>query len=535
MGRPTDPNFWQQSPPPQTGDMNNERTLNQRFMRELPGALPPQDVIIHDGAISGFESAALIVDTEGEAAADELNVINIVLSANENLHPGMIITLRAKDQARTVTVKNSAAANGINTAGGHDVVLSTEWDLVLRLVAGRWYEIQTRGDVRASDAQTDASTALARTNPATTTSRGIGRVATLADMGPDAVIENGPAFLAAGSDALNALVPTFLIGSIITTYAADGYVPNGCVLPDGAEYTQTQFPSFYTDYLVAGKIVTCTYTEFAAQVALTGNCGKFALDTVNKKFKVPLLKDGDSITHATSAGEIGKSITAGLPNITGTFEPWSMSSNAAAAATGAFKIEGSGINNSRTTGSPGTQSDIFTFDPSRVNSIYGNSNTVTDEQVRLRHFVVLASAQNNSSMFDWSNYMAALAGKANNDLSNLAPEAGEIIRQNTIMRSLGTRETQGEWTLTGVKPGRALVLGIQATAATQNPRAVFRVKSGSDIGNALYSAPGSNGAFMIGRNTGYVSSCSAIIKPTSTTVVIGLDVIVDAILYAEQI
>lgn len=194
MGRPTDPNFWQQSPPPQTGDMNNERTLNQRFMRELPGALPPQDVIIHDGAISGFESAALIVDTEGEAAADELNVINIVLSANENLHPGMIITLRAKDQARTVTVKNSAAANGVNTAGGHDVVLSTEWDLVLRLVAGRWYEIQTRGDVRASDAQTDASTALARTNPATTTSRGIARVATLADMEPGAEVENGPAF-----------------------------------------------------------------------------------------------------------------------------------------------------------------------------------------------------------------------------------------------------------------------------------------------------------------------------------------------------
>ncbi len=195
MGRPTDPNFWQQSPPPQTGDMNNERTLNQRFMRELPGALPPQDVTIQDGAISGFASAALIVDTEGGAAADELDVINIVLTANENLHPGMIITLRAKDPARTVTAKNSAAANGINTADGHDVVLSTEWDFVLRLVAGRWYEIQTRGDVRASDAQTDASTALARTAPATTTSRGIGRVATLADMEPGAEVENGPAVI----------------------------------------------------------------------------------------------------------------------------------------------------------------------------------------------------------------------------------------------------------------------------------------------------------------------------------------------------
>lgn len=182
---------------PNTGPGLSTLQLNQGAIRELPGALPPQDVIIHDGAISGFESAALIVDTEGEAAADELNVINIVLSANENLHPGMIITLRAKDQARTVTVKNSAAANGINTADGNDIVLSTEWDLVLRLVAGRWYEIQTRGDVRASDAQTDASTALARTAPATTTSRGIGRVATAADLEPGATVENGPAFLSA--------------------------------------------------------------------------------------------------------------------------------------------------------------------------------------------------------------------------------------------------------------------------------------------------------------------------------------------------
>ncbi len=39
-------------------------------------------------------------------------------------------------------------------------------------------------------------------SPATTTARGIGKVATLADMGPDAVIENGPAFLAAGSEAV---------------------------------------------------------------------------------------------------------------------------------------------------------------------------------------------------------------------------------------------------------------------------------------------------------------------------------------------
>ena len=209
---------------PNTGPGLSTLQLNQGAIRELPGALPPQDVIIHDGAISGFESAALIVDTEGEAAADELNVINIVLSANENLHPGMIITLRAKDHARTVTVKNSAAANGINTAGGHDVVLSTEWDLVLRLVAGRWYEIQTRGDVRASDAQTDASTALARTAPATTTSRGIGRVATLADMEPGAEVTNGPAVIDATGGVITTTPTAHAVPQADANGKLDGWV-----------------------------------------------------------------------------------------------------------------------------------------------------------------------------------------------------------------------------------------------------------------------------------------------------------------------
>ena len=38
--------------------------------------------------------------------------------------------------------------------------------------------------------------------PATTTARGIGRVATSADLVDGATINNGPAFLAAGSDAV---------------------------------------------------------------------------------------------------------------------------------------------------------------------------------------------------------------------------------------------------------------------------------------------------------------------------------------------
>ncbi len=194
----TDPNYWKQSPPPQTGDMNNERYLNQKATLELPGAQAPQELTVADGRISPTR-AAIVVDTEGGGAADDLDVINTAVgSGTETLHNGMLITLRAKDPARVVTVKNSAAANGINTADGNDIILSTAWELTLRLVSGRWYEVQGRASAQAAAAQADAATALERTAPATTTSRGIARVATLADIGPDAVIENGPAFLAAG-------------------------------------------------------------------------------------------------------------------------------------------------------------------------------------------------------------------------------------------------------------------------------------------------------------------------------------------------
>ena len=53
----------------------------------------------------------------------------------------------------------------------------------------------------AHNSALDAALSAAAVSAATTTSRGIGRVATLADMEPGAIIENGPAFLAAGSEA----------------------------------------------------------------------------------------------------------------------------------------------------------------------------------------------------------------------------------------------------------------------------------------------------------------------------------------------
>ena len=211
---------------------------------------------------------------------------------------------------------------------------------------------------------------------------------------------------------------TTLIGSIMSITAAEGYVPNGTVPADAAEYTREQFREFYDTYLAGGKLLTCTYAAFAAQVALTGNCAKFALDKDAQKFKVPLLKNGDSITQAASAAELGKSYKAGLPNITGTTGGYTSILGAVPeGSTGALvrTTAARGV----TVGTGGIGCTELQFNAAASNPIYGNSTTVTDEQVRLRHFVVLASAQNSASVFDWSNYMAGLAGKANLDMDNL--------------------------------------------------------------------------------------------------------------------
>lgn len=230
-------------------------------------------------------------------------------------------------------------------------------------------------------------------------------------------------------NATNTEVSTSLamhIGSIVSVLATATYVPNGCVPCDGTEYTRAQFPALYDTYLTAAtpKLLTCTYAEFSTQLASTGNCAKFAVDTANKKFRVPLLKDGDSITQAASAAELGKSYKAGLPNITGSVYVHGLTYGSAIVSSGALFANDSGFNNGVTAVSATNGCSTIGLNAAASSPIYGNATTVRDEQVRLRHFVVLASAQNSSSVFDWSNYMAGLASKANVDFTNI-PLAGK--------------------------------------------------------------------------------------------------------------
>lgn len=102
---------------------------NQEDIRHLPGAFPVQSVVITDGQITPT-AAALSVDTEGGTPADDLTAI-----APGDLHAGMLLALCSADAGRKITIKNSAGASGIQTLDGKDVVLDTQYAVMLRLVS----------------------------------------------------------------------------------------------------------------------------------------------------------------------------------------------------------------------------------------------------------------------------------------------------------------------------------------------------------------------------------------------------------------
>lgn len=163
---------------------------NQKAILELPGTQAWVEKTITDGVIIPT-SAEIIVLPEGGASTDPLTTIALTSDGTTTLHEGMLIRLKAAN-SNTITVVHGTGTNNISTIGGNNVVLDTTWYLELKLINGLWVQQETSAYKTANEAKITAETAA---TPATTTSRGIGRVATQADMTPGATITNGPAFL----------------------------------------------------------------------------------------------------------------------------------------------------------------------------------------------------------------------------------------------------------------------------------------------------------------------------------------------------
>ena len=133
-------------------------------------------------------------------------------------------------------------------------------------------------------------------------------------------------------------------------------IPVGFLLCDGSEVSKTDYADLYA-------VITDLY----------GSC------TDTTKFKLPDLRD--KFVQGAN-GNLGTIKAAGLPNITGKFYH---DTNAKTGLSGAFTYEGTGRQNLMND-SP-TNSGLITFDASKSNSIYGNSDTVQPPSVCLSFII----------------------------------------------------------------------------------------------------------------------------------------------------
>ena len=139
----------------------------------------------------------------------------------------------------------------------------------------------------------------------------------------------------------------------------------------------------------------CSEADWQTSVSTYGVCGKFVYDSTNNTVRLP--KITGFVEGTTDLTALGDLIEAGVPNIEG-------SVNSALNyyrdgrdlnATGAFggTVPDSGSVDGSSSGSDCCAKSTITFDASLSNSIYGNSDTVQPQSIKVLVYMVLATAK----------------------------------------------------------------------------------------------------------------------------------------------
>ena len=117
-----------------------------------------------------------------------------------------------------------------------------------------------------------------------------------------------------------------------------------------------------------------------------GVCGKFVYDSTANTIRLP--KITGFIEGTIDPTALGELLEAGLPNITG-----SMNSSVGYQTTWSGAFSGSHGQAKQTTsnGSP-WEYDSITFNASRCSSVYGKSNTVQPQSIKVFYYIVIATS-----------------------------------------------------------------------------------------------------------------------------------------------
>lgn len=203
------------------------------------------------------------------------------------------------------------------------------------------------------------------------------------------------------------------VGEIITSTIplndSGVHLLDGSVLSGSGIYSD--FVSYISNIYNSALNYFCTETEWQTSVNTYGVCGKFVYDSTNNTVRLP--KITGFIEGTVDINVVSNLTSAGLPNITGRIGNTDIEGSS---STGAFYRSGRSGKLENQDGNP--DPNVY-FDASRSNPIYGNSDTVQPQSIKVLYYIVVANTQKTEIQVDIDNIATELNGKANVSLSNV--------------------------------------------------------------------------------------------------------------------
>ena len=235
---------------------------------------------------------------------------------------------------------------------------------------------------------------------------------------------NNQSILGSGNLAISSRNIGEIVSSTIPLSDAGLHLLDGALISGSGSYAD------FVTY-IAGLVSTYpdlfeTEANWQTSVTNYGVCGKFVYDSENNTVRLP--KITGFIEGTTDVTALGDLIEAGLPNITDdlhvhwrdysggyTVDPETNTVfyyNGYTAKTSYPNINGQ---------SSGQYPHDFkvSFDLSRGNPIYGNSNTVQPQSIKVLYYICIATSTKTEIEVDIDQIATDLNGKADVDLSNL--------------------------------------------------------------------------------------------------------------------
>ena len=207
--------------------------------------------------------------------------------------------------------------------------------------------------------------------------------------------------------------------------------PEGAYLLNGQTIAncKTLYPKFW-QWVQTARVRIIDNATYEAELASAGVCGGFAVDSSAGSVRLPSVTQGT--LWGADNGNIGQSLAAGLPNITGRI---CVAGDAGVHAGygGIYSCSGAFIQGETSGGSVGASdtwgggSKYADFDASASSDIFGNSDTVQPPAIRVSWCIQVFNAATALSEQESAQLASEMQMKAQTDLGNVTANLDFIV------------------------------------------------------------------------------------------------------------